>query len=330
METLICVANSVEVTGAASAPSATTAPPPDSLSGVGAGVGVSPHQPRLVGDLKRPLRLDLLDDTQLTSLPLAPPPPPHPVVLAPVIRDRASTNGSSGAGSADDDDTYSVNDTFDDVGDDSQLVLVEDYISTVPSIPRKHLLAVFVSQLVEDDRVDISTKRRLSARPAGAGAGGEPLTAIFGDIPATSELKYCDLCVKPLYEVLLLAQRRHQQFVCGECIETYEEFAHGWGDHCTISHPPFPFEKSASVNDVTPKALKATPRPWHAALCSDLYQVKPPPHVRLVEIFSTIDQKYTPTKRARFSDGLVSRLSQLQQLPSRPRPSKWSWRQSST
>ncbi|CAN3376567.1 hypothetical protein DIURU_002682 [Diutina rugosa] len=318
METSICAAPS--------APGATTASPPDSLPGVGAGVG---HQPRSVGDLKRPSRLDLLDDTQLTSLPLAPPPPPHPVVSAPVIRDRASTAGSSGVGSADDDDTLSVNDTFDDVGDDSQLVLVEDYISTVPSIPRKHSLAVFVSQLVEDDRVDISTKRRLSARPAGAGAGGEPLTAIFGDIPATSELKYCDLCVKPLYEVSSLAQRRHQQFVCGECIETYEEFAHGWGDHCTISHPPFPFEKSASVNDVTPKASKATPRPWHAASCSDLCQVKPP-HVRLVEIFSTIDQKYTPAKRARFSDGLVSRLSQLQQLPSRPRPSKWSWRQSST
>lgn len=329
METLTCVPTEYH--------SATTTAPlaPRALS---AGAHPKPSSSlkkrALATELKpRPLRLDLLDDTQLTSLPLAPPPPPQPVVLAPVIRDRASTTGAAGAisaisasaGAGSDDNDDDGDDTLDDIGDDSQLVLVEDYISTIPAIPRKHLLAVFMNQLVEDDRVDITIKRRLSARPSGAGAGAEPLAALFGDIPATNELKYCDVCVKPLYEVLLLAQRRHQQFVCGECIETYEEFAHGWGDVSTISHPPLPMEKSASVNDVTPKASTATPRPWHAALCSDLSSAKPP-RLRLVEIFSTIDQKYTAPKRARFSDGLVSRLSQLQQLPSHKRSSRWSWR----
>lgn len=213
------------------------------------------------------LALDLIDDTRLTSLPLAPPPPQN------------------------------------DDGDDLQIVLVEDYISTARLVARKHLLAVFKRKLGRQESRNLKRNRR-------------GLEALEFPVPTTSlVLRYCDVCDRPLYEVLLLAHVRHQQFVCGECTETYEEFAHEFAESTRTL--PFSIEKSPSMNDVS--------RPVTKPISGTLG-----PSTRLVEIFLSIDQKYQgENKRRKFSDVLVGRLNELQRLPCRKQEKKWGlWSQS--
>ena len=80
------------------------------------------------------------------------------------------------------------------------------------------------------------TDRSLNFRP-------ENLEEIFGKIPGSDLLKYCDLCEKPLYEISSILNNNkkfktctgatttattigqvYSEFICWECIETYEEF----------------------------------------------------------------------------------------------------------
>ncbi|CAN3363051.1 hypothetical protein DICA3_E08196 [Diutina catenulata] len=241
----------------------------------------SPLRPSRAGNLpqgtkslrRKPSRLDWIDDTKLTSLPLAPPPP-------------------TSSAAPDADDEY-------EASDDSQIVLVEDYMTTTPAIPRKHSLAMFKRKLQSCD--DFNRKR-----PAPQRSGGQHLESIFGTLAGTNDLKHCDLCDKPLYEISSLAKKHHQEFVCGECVETYEEFSHEF----SAERPPrlpFTIEKSPSMNDVT--------RGRSEAVTPASHREETEPHRKLVEIFSTIEDKYT--KRRKFSDGLVNRLNQLHSLPCR-------------
>ena len=66
----------------------------------------------------------------------------------------------------------------------------------------------------------------------------EDLQAIFGEIPGSKLLKYCEFCEKPLYEISSiinnnnnnnnnnqsLQQQYHYEFICGDCIETYDHY----------------------------------------------------------------------------------------------------------
>ncbi|CUM63436.1 uncharacterized protein PRCAT00001011001 [Priceomyces carsonii] len=76
----------------------------------------------------------------------------------------------------------------------------------------------------------------------------ENLEQIFGEIPGASDLKHCDLCEKPLYEISSIiyacesdkentlkfgdfSKKNHlhrthlyHEFICWECTETYEDF----------------------------------------------------------------------------------------------------------
>ncbi|RLV95693.1 hypothetical protein JA1_000709 [Spathaspora sp. JA1] len=68
----------------------------------------------------------------------------------------------------------------------------------------------------------------------------EDLEAIFGRIPGSDLLKYCDLCEKPLYEISSIinnnnhtqrtGKRNHHEFICSDCIENYETFINEFYD----------------------------------------------------------------------------------------------------
>lgn len=75
----------------------------------------------------------------------------------------------------------------------------------------------------------------------------EDLQAIFGEIPGSKLLKYCEFCEKPLYEISSIInnhnnnnnnnshnqkhqqqpqyqQQCHYEFICGDCIENYDQY----------------------------------------------------------------------------------------------------------
>ena len=69
----------------------------------------------------------------------------------------------------------------------------------------------------------------------------EDIEEIFGKIPGSDNLKYCDICNRPLYEISTVISNNkrpkkeyttnsqptkslYKEFVCWECVDTYEEF----------------------------------------------------------------------------------------------------------
>lgn len=230
----------------------------------------------------QPSKLDLIDDTTLTSLPL-PPPPPKPKHRA-LSLDTASVRSESpplGATLADDLHSTEVDDTFEESED--PIVLVEDYMTkeagedvqkNAPGPPflrhmdRKQLLANFKLRLQSKNFSfgdtptsgismsapavpTMSNKRAISEeivpeRPfPGTLSTVENWEAIFGRIPGSDQLKHCDLCEKPLYEISSLINDTNEkndhhhnmqtstaaslnhlytEFICWDCIESYEEF----------------------------------------------------------------------------------------------------------
>lgn len=232
-------------------------------------------------------KLDLIDDTTLTSLPLAPPPPKarlrrgdlsssklSKASLPPSIDASdlaASTNLLEFSISANPDDvatihefsddnydtTLGADETFDELQD--PIVLVEDYMrndseefSLHRSLSRKASLANFKQRHMGSMTRSAmhlpcgapfrsGSKRSISAEDSYMGRlDTENLEAIFGKIPGSDKLKYCDLCDKPLYEISSVIRtteekldplptdnsisRLYNEFVCWECINIYERF----------------------------------------------------------------------------------------------------------
>lgn len=175
-------------------------------------------------------KVDLIDDTTLTSLPLPPPPAKrkrHAEEHDVLRRDADSTTDHLSEKPLEDTTMCSdlVDDTFDETDDsDEPIVLVEDYWSTYSNnlaIQRQHLLLNFKRRVVSN-----------SAPCAGQTyqSSKDDLEAVFGKIHGSEELKHCLICSKPLYEISSIISgtkktiQRYQEFVCWSCIDLYEQF----------------------------------------------------------------------------------------------------------
>lgn len=289
----------------------------------------------------QPSKLDLIDDTTLTSLPLPPPPK----------QKRTAENTSVHTV---EDPNISFSPTHDsDNEDDTQdpIVLIEDYMTPLNENPlhksepldgppeedqlkhlieRKRSLATFkqrmFNQSLEVDDVSISdvsfsstlnfdspntsriapfastpkpsNKRSIShdivsradMRLEDRYLRPENLEEIFGKIPGSDLLKYCDLCEKPLYEISSIINNNkkfktstgatpstatatptstiglvYSEFICWECIETYEEFLN---------------ELSTTEQDKQPESSSAP-------------IASPDAKSKLLKIFQTVQDKYT-------------------------------------
>lgn len=225
----------------------------------------------------QPSKLDLIDDTTLTSLPLPPPPPKIRLRRG----DLASTNSGSlldfTAPSRNLADSIHSNDHDDNIGDkletdivdatfcseadetfdesEDPIVLVEDYmtndtseIGTQQKLDRKKSLANFKkrlharlrsSTLLSISSSHTTNKRTVSEERDVPFRQCEDLEAIFGKIPGADKLKHCSLCDKPLYEISSIINAEnvprnpelmkninqlYNEFVCWDCINTYETF----------------------------------------------------------------------------------------------------------
>lgn len=243
-----------------------------------------------------PSKLDLIDDTTLTSLPLPPPPPrarlrrgdltssklsKKSVSTITDVAPVASLFGNStdlgcaspSAWPADDSvveftDNYGSTLGPDDTSEDLQdpIVLVEDYVRgggedavKINTLTRKKSLATFKQRFIGGRFVSILPESLFRARSKRSvstddttfcRADTEDLEAIFGKIPGSDKLKYCDLCDKPLYEISSIissAEDRvtphnvshgaddpevtktdishlYNEFICWDCINIYEVF----------------------------------------------------------------------------------------------------------
>ncbi|CCE78834.1 Piso0_000866 [Millerozyma farinosa CBS 7064] len=248
-------------------------------------------------------RLDLIDDTRLTSLPF--PPPPKARRRKEVAED-ALGGDIDGAVSVVD---VSIDDSIDEQED--PIVLVEDYLTPKHAFDektylcRKRSLAMFKqvsyqkqnstsSSLVtlnserltqfEENKRTVSTGSTLYSEGQ-APCKGDNLEEIFGKLPGSGSLKYCDICEKPLYEISTLVNSVHpmrcntedssaacepcplfSEFVCWECMESYDEYVNGLQEFESIGKSP----------DTTPKSSDHS---------QDTYS-------RLFSIFESINNKY--------------------------------------
>lgn len=207
----------------------------------------------------QPSKLDLIDHTTLTSLPLPPPPaksrlkrgkltpllPRKPlsedskIHIAP---DRTQDGAESG-GENDFADITMTSEYVDDTFEESEdlIVLVEDYLAKHESekqLDRSKSLITFKKRLHADRRSlesnEPEPKRR--ALELAESTNCEDLEAIFGRIPGMDRLKHCCLCDRPLYEISSIIgngdSRRGKvdvsvhckEFVCWDCVDTYELF----------------------------------------------------------------------------------------------------------
>lgn len=175
-------------------------------------------------------KIDLIDDTTLTSLPLPPPPAKrkrHTEEHDELRRDVDSTTDHLSEKPLEDTTMCSdlVDDTFDEADEaDEPIVLVEDYWSTYSNnlaIQRQHLLLNFKRRVVSNS-VPSAGQTCQSSK--------DDLEAVFGKIHGSEELKHCLICSKPLYEISSIISgtkktlQLYQEFVCWSCIDLYEQF----------------------------------------------------------------------------------------------------------
>ncbi|ODV78113.1 uncharacterized protein CANTADRAFT_91544 [Suhomyces tanzawaensis NRRL Y-17324] len=177
----------------------------------------------------------------------------------------------------------------------------------------------------------------------------ENLEEIFGKIPGSDLLKHCELCEKPLYEISSIINNNkklkksknrtsaedsnkvnqvYNEFICGECVETYEEFFNElYQDQMT--------SPQSSSNGLS-KESTTVDHPMESC-ASESTKVDSMKNEKLLTIFQSIQNKYdkkqqmgniaskrsfyhkTPTykriSRAPFSENLMSRLNYLNSLP---------------
>lgn len=224
---------------------------------------------RLKGLKHHKSKLDLIDDTKLTSLPL----PPPPKSRCSVVSQRSNTEEECTENQQPVLEEVSDEDVDEDIEESEYpIVLIEDYVTNnfeediqnQRTIHKKTSLAIFKDRIYNNEDVPglsvlsaVSDEyENVSYEPyegtfvldESPGKGKEHkreqnLEEIFGKIPGSDSLKYCDLCEKPLYEISSiidnsrepptkpsnaslqgLPDKLYSEFVCWDCIETYEEF----------------------------------------------------------------------------------------------------------
>lgn len=173
-------------------------------------------------------KLDLIDDTKLTSLPFPPPPPSRSrlrrKVLSPLTCPSQTLQIPKEFTDGADLGISSVNDTFTNVdemtADISQcsdmldedhqdpIILVEDYLSSQAldcnkraNLLRKESLANFKRKFMKKGESASKHHGQQVEQPLQASDKRENLEDIFGKLPGSDKLKYCVLCDKPLYEL---------------------------------------------------------------------------------------------------------------------------------
>ncbi|CAI5756687.1 unnamed protein product [Candida verbasci] len=202
----------------------------------------------------KPSKLDLIDDTTLTSLPFAPPPPnKNSSIIRPVSTSNSNINSISNS-SILTDELLSKNEeleleTTEDDFETDPIVLIEDYIpqNKSPQVLKQRSFANFKQKISKREEEDDETKEEEENQDTTLTSideitfsaidyyipvskqEKENLEAIFGQIPASNLLKYCNLCDKPLYEVSSIISYNgffnHEEFICFDCIENYERFS---------------------------------------------------------------------------------------------------------
>lgn len=183
-------------------------------------------------------KLDLIDDTTLTSLPFPPPPPSSRIRRKPLgsvntprspshaNRKHVENFGSSPRVRVLEDATPDMSLCSDMCEEESQdpIILVEDYLETDEkneckessrrmALLRKESLANFKRNYF--NRHSDSDERSLWEQGSLFSTTQESVTShkrenledIFGRIPGSDELRYCTLCDKPLYEISTLLTR---------------------------------------------------------------------------------------------------------------------------
>ncbi|CDK25807.1 unnamed protein product [Kuraishia capsulata CBS 1993] len=153
-----------------------------------------------IANLKRPSRLDLLDNN-FTSFPLA-----HPISSSPIPTKTVTLARTPISRSV----TVSQEDlTFEDLTLE-QIVLVEDYIEEKNLKSKKKSVYDLKSEGALPN-LTTSTKS----------------TSTFSDDHHYEGLKYCVLCEKPLYELssFIPEGKDFKELVCSSCILQYEQIS---------------------------------------------------------------------------------------------------------
>lgn len=180
-------------------------------------------------------KLDLIDGTTLTSLPLPPPLPAQRLKRGDLESSCLSRGSDSLVNSYKQHSLLSSNqansipsyhssadipnasfnlDLVDDTFEESEdpIVLVEDYMErgySEKQMERKKSLMSFKKRVYSSNSASLSSSVNSRKRPADDDEcsvfkhpnRSEDLEAIFGKIPGTDRLKHCELCDRPLYEI---------------------------------------------------------------------------------------------------------------------------------
>lgn len=200
----------------------------------------------------QPSRLDLIDNSTLTSLPFPPP-------LRTTKSKLKEYSSHKRRDSVLEDVTFTSIDTISNANmtteidesfeeNEDPIILIEDYMIPPSSreshnMHRKESLATFKQRIIPEPNGGFRSKRRISCDSL---TETENMQTILGEIPRSNMLKYCDICDKPLYEISSIISNKRlkpcnynndtgtgtdninmhvfNEFICFECIDTYEEF----------------------------------------------------------------------------------------------------------
>lgn len=290
----------------------------------------------------QPSKLDLIDDTTLTSLPL-PPPPPIKKVRDSISSGRKDSTSihtldsliSHATTTIDqpvdvtheidedfDDTTNYYDDTFDEYED--PIILIEDYVdgSGDKFIEKKKSLANFKQKIFNKSMIQFN---QYLSNEKSTNSNLKNWEDIFGKIPGGDKLKYCDICEKPLYEISSiinnnsmnkLAQKKLRQlyteFICWDCIEIYEQFFN-----------EFQWQDDDESSSTTLSKSISLPKINNLSISSFNFndEGNKNKHDNLINVFKSIQEKYINeidqplTKRSRnnsnFSDNLMNQLHNL-------------------
>ncbi|EGV66014.1 hypothetical protein PSN45_003169 [Yamadazyma tenuis] len=270
-------------------------------------------------------RLDLIDNTTLTSLPFPPPLKSQPSKLSKRSKPDLLANRSRSSPSILDNKalplelkaardvtsplnkdvsardasftsidtltsqnmTTEIDDSFEDA--EEPIIFVEDYMKPqqIPNSQPNFSRQKSLANFKKRLGGELK-KRRISAEH-------EDLEQIFGHIPGKNLLKYCDICDKPLYEMSsLINNKRIKHNKINEWNDVFNEFI---CFECIDVYEDF-------LNELYTQEVEREPQTTSSSSMTESKNLK------LLNIFKTI-QLRSLDKRTIFSNNLISRLQFL-------------------